>query len=75
MTDAVRVYRPIHAAIEIGDAIEVSPTRERGVETDPVMTRLRDEIESMLARLKEKRPKGIIADSTRRPMLGNLRIE
>ena len=75
LTDAVRVYRPIHAAMEIGDAIEVGPSRERGVETDPVMAKLRSDIESMLDRLKEKRPKGIIGDSARRPVLGNLRIE
>jgi 1-acyl-sn-glycerol-3-phosphate acyltransferase len=75
LTDAIRVYRPIHAAIEIGDAIEVSPVRERAVETDPVMARLRNDLESMLARLKEKRPRGGTGDSTKRPVLGNLRIE
>jgi hypothetical protein len=56
ITDATRVHRPIHAAVEVGEAIEVSPARERGVETDPVMARMRTDIEAMLAGLKNKRP-------------------
>ena len=75
LTDIVRVHRPIHVAIEIGDAIEISPTRERGVDGDPAMTRVRSEIETMLARLKEKRPRCITGGSARGPVLANLRIE
>lgn len=55
LTDRVRVHRPIHAVMEIGDAIEVNPARERGVDTDPVMAKIHDDLKSMLARLKERR--------------------
>jgi len=43
-------------AVEFGEAIEVSAVRERGADTDPVMARVRSDIETMLARLREKRP-------------------
>ncbi|MBI3987195.1 MAG: 1-acyl-sn-glycerol-3-phosphate acyltransferase [Lentisphaerae bacterium] len=56
LTDTVRIHRPIHAVLEVGESIEVSPVRERGIETDPVMTGIRRQLEAMLARLKEKRP-------------------
>lgn len=56
LTDAARVQRPIHVRIEVGEAIEVSPLRERGVESDPVMVRVRSALEEMLAQLKEDRP-------------------
>jgi len=52
LTDKVHVHRPIHVAVEVGEAIEVSPTRERGIETDPVIANIRGQLETMLARLK-----------------------
>ncbi len=55
-TDTARVHRPIHVRIDVGEAIEVSPMRERGVESDPVMTRLRADLETMLACMKTDRP-------------------
>ncbi len=54
LTDVARIYRPMHVAIQIGEAIEVSPTRDRGAETDPVMARLRSELERMLGEMKGK---------------------
>lgn len=57
LTDQVTIHGPIHTVIEVGDAIEVSPVRERGVETDPVMAKIRVELERMLAGLKERRRK------------------
>lgn len=55
LTDQAPLNRPIRAVVEVGEAIEVPPTRERGVETDPVMARIRAELETMLARLAERR--------------------
>ena len=55
LTDQAPLHRPIRAVIEVGEAIEVSPTRERGVETDPIMARIRMELETMLAGLTAKR--------------------
>jgi 1-acyl-sn-glycerol-3-phosphate acyltransferase len=59
LTDEVHVHRPLHATVEVGEAVEVSPTRERGVEVDPVMAKVRDQLETMLARLKRMRPAGV----------------
>ena len=55
LTDQAPLNRPIRAVVEVGEAIEVSPIRERGVETDPVMDRIRMELESMLAGLEKHR--------------------
>ncbi len=54
LTDIARIHRPLHALVEIGDAIEVSPVRERGQENDPVMTTLRSELEKMLVKNRGK---------------------
>jgi hypothetical protein len=57
MTDNVRIHRPVHAVVEVGEAIEVSAARERGAESDPLMVKIRTELETMLTRLeKEHRP-------------------
>jgi 1-acyl-sn-glycerol-3-phosphate acyltransferase len=55
LTDQAPLNRPIRAVVEVGEAIEVPPTRERGVETDPVMARIRTDLESMLGRLLVER--------------------
>ena len=54
LTDQVRVYRPLHVVVEVGDAIEVGPTRQRGLGGDPVMVQLHAALTTMLARLKER---------------------
>jgi hypothetical protein len=59
LTDKVHVHRPLHATVEVGEAVEVSPTRERGVEVDPVMAKVREQLETMLARSKTTRPEGV----------------
>jgi 1-acyl-sn-glycerol-3-phosphate acyltransferase len=58
LTDAVRVHRPIHAAIEVGEAIEVPPGRDRGSESDSLMVELRRSIETMMEGLRARRPAG-----------------
>jgi hypothetical protein len=45
--------------VEVGEAIEVSPARERGVDVDPVMARIREQLEAMLAGLKTIRRTGV----------------
>jgi hypothetical protein len=40
--------------MEVGDAIEVGPTRPRGADGDPVMVQLHDDLTTMLTRLKER---------------------
>ncbi len=56
LTDTVRLHRPIHAVLQVGEAIPVDPVRDRNAETDPLMTRLRTDIEAMLGQLKERKP-------------------
>lgn len=55
LTDTMPVHRPIRAVVQVGSAIEVSPVRERGAEGDPVMAKIRQEIETMLEGLKARR--------------------
>jgi 1-acyl-sn-glycerol-3-phosphate acyltransferase len=54
LTDKVQVHRPLRVSIQVGEAIEVSPARERGVEVDSVMTGIRLQLEAMLAGLKTR---------------------
>jgi hypothetical protein len=56
LTDKVRVHAPLHAVVEVGDAIEVPPGRDRGTEGDPMMIEMRRSIEIMLERLRSRRP-------------------
>jgi len=58
LTDKVRVHRPIHAVIEVGEAIEVPPGRDRGSEGDSIMTEVRRQLETMLEALRARRPQG-----------------
>ena len=51
LTDKARTHRPIRAIIRVGEAIEVSPTRDRGEsrgEGDPLMQKIEDQLKSML---------------------------
>jgi hypothetical protein len=56
LTDSVRVHRPIHAVIKVGDAIEVPPGRDRGTQGDSIMAQVRQHIEGMLEELRRHRP-------------------
>lgn len=49
ITDKARVHRPMRALVEVGEAIEVAPERARGAEGDPLMTSIRQQLETMLA--------------------------
>ena len=55
LTDAARPHPPIHAVISVGEAIETSPARDRGAESDPVSTELRRQLELMLEESKTRR--------------------
>lgn len=56
LTDKARIHRPIHAAIEVGEAIEVPPGRDRGIEGHSLLAQVRQQIETMLEHLRERRP-------------------
>ena len=53
----MRVHRPVHVIIDVGEALEVNPAPERGEGADPLMERIRAEMEAMLERSgKETKP-------------------
>src|SRR4029077_8893901 len=56
LTDKARVHRPIHAVIEVGEAIEVPPGRDRGSAGDPMMAQGRQRLETMSEGLRARRP-------------------
>jgi hypothetical protein len=51
LTDQIRVHGEIHATITVGEAIEVSPERPRGM-ADPLLAQVHNQLVSMLG-LKE----------------------
>ena len=48
LTDVARVHRPMRAIIQVGEAMEVAPGRERGSSPDPLVVTLRERLETML---------------------------
>jgi 1-acyl-sn-glycerol-3-phosphate acyltransferase len=48
LTDCTRIHRSLHAIIEVGEALPVSPGRERGGGPDPLMEKIRGQMEAML---------------------------
>lgn len=55
LTDACRLHPPIVATVQVGDAIPVSITRERGAPDDPLMAAVETSLRSMLAELATSR--------------------
>lgn len=51
LTDTCRIHGPMRAVVEIGEAIEVSPERQRSPDGDPLMNTIRDRLETRLAAL------------------------
>ena len=48
LTDVARIYRPLRVSISVGEAIEVSPERQRGGNGDPLTGQIRDRLNRML---------------------------
>ena len=57
LTDVSRAHPPLHVVLTVGDAIEVSPERDRSQEGDPITRQLRDQMEVMLEETKSHRRK------------------
>lgn len=55
--DVIPPRQPTHAIIEIGNAIEVGTDRERGTGGNPLMDKLKSEIQGMLDRLSRESPR------------------
>jgi 1-acyl-sn-glycerol-3-phosphate acyltransferase len=57
LDDVARIHRPLRVLISVAPAIEVNPTRERGVAEDPLMKQVRESLEQMMqATRREARP-------------------
>jgi 1-acyl-sn-glycerol-3-phosphate acyltransferase len=55
LTDVARPHFPIRAVITVGDAIEVSATKDRSQDPDPVTTQVRAQMEKLLESSKARR--------------------
>ena len=55
LTDVARAHAPIRAIITVGDAIEVSATRDRSQEIDPITTQIRVQMEALMESTKSLR--------------------
>ena len=56
LTDQATLHGPIRAVVETGDALVVSPVREKGAEGDPLMTAIRRSLETLMAGLNTEKP-------------------
>lgn len=56
LTDKVRVHGGLHCVIWVGEAIEVSPDRQRGLEYDPLMQQIVDQLTKMVDVLAKESP-------------------
>ncbi len=58
LTDAARPHFPLRVVITVGDAIEVSPTRDRSGDGDPLTSAIREKMAAMLESSKSARRTG-----------------
>jgi hypothetical protein len=56
-TDRVRVHGPLHAVVQVGEAIPVGSRRERDSACDPLMGEIRTQLTTMLQQLASESPK------------------
>jgi len=56
LTDKVRPHGHLKAIIDVGEAIEVNPERNRDAKVDPLMARIGAELQAMLDRLALESP-------------------
>ena len=59
LTDDPAVHRPLHLVIQVGEAIEVSPSRDRGSTQDPLTELYRSRIAEMLDDINAHPPAGV----------------
>ena len=56
-TDRVRVHGPLHAVVQVGDAIPVEGRRDRTAAVDPLMDGIRTQLSGMLTALSDESPR------------------
>jgi 1-acyl-sn-glycerol-3-phosphate acyltransferase len=53
ITGAARIHRPLHAVVQVGEALEVGTARERGKGEDPLMADLHTRLQAMVDELAD----------------------
>jgi 1-acyl-sn-glycerol-3-phosphate acyltransferase len=53
ITGLARIHRPLHGVVQIGEALEVNPSRERGKDEDPLMTTLQERLQALVDELAQ----------------------
>jgi hypothetical protein len=56
ITDKARLHGDLKVVLDVGEAIEVSPERQRGVSVDPLMVQIQQSLQAMIDRLAEESP-------------------
>jgi len=56
ITDKARLHGQLKVILEVGEAIEVNPERDRTAAVDPLMTQIQQSLQSMIDRLAKESP-------------------
>jgi hypothetical protein len=56
LTDVARIHRPLRVVMQIGEALAVSPAKEKSSGEDPLMVELDQRLRQMISTLAEQRP-------------------
>ena len=56
VTDKARLHGDLKVVLEVGEAIEVSPERDRKAPIDPLMTQIQQALQRMIDKLAEESP-------------------
>lgn len=56
LTDKARLHGHLRVVLDVGEAIEVSPERDRTAAVDPLMTKIQQSLEAMIADLARESP-------------------
>ncbi|MBC8873564.1 MAG: 1-acyl-sn-glycerol-3-phosphate acyltransferase [Planctomycetes bacterium] len=56
LTDVATIHSPLKVIIEVGEAIEVSPERDRTADVDPLMAQMEQSLQGMLDKLALESP-------------------
>jgi hypothetical protein len=56
LTDKARLHGHLRVVLDVGEAIEVRPERDRKAPVDPVMTKIQQSLEAMIADLARESP-------------------
>jgi hypothetical protein len=57
ITDKARLHGNLKVVLEVGEAIEISPERQRGMSVDPLMVEIQQSLQTMIDRLAAESPR------------------